>query len=170
MFAPLSRVAAPALALLLLACSKGQVEPPTDAPDGPKVCTEIGCLDGLQIALKKETPWPAGAYTFDFTVDGAPVRCSGALPLGPCDAGPSLTCDVAERVVIGESGCALPAAEQGFSDVRVPGAPAEVAVTITHEGAPLHQSTLKPTYVESRPNGPGCDPVCRSATAELALP
>src|SRR5690606_40894414 len=63
---------------------------------GERVCTQIGCIDGLQIALEKASPWPAGAYVFAFTLDGAPVRCSGALPLQSCDAGPSLRCDVAE--------------------------------------------------------------------------
>ena len=36
--------------------------------------------------------------------------------------------------------------------------------------AQLHSGELAPTYVTSRPNGPGCEPECRGANAEVALP
>ena len=36
------------------------------------------------------------------------------------------------------------------------------------EGEVVHE--VRPEYVVSRPNGPGCDPLCFIATVELALP
>ena len=50
------------------------------------------------------------------------------------------------------------------------GAPAKVKLTITREDQQLHSGELAPTYVTSRPNGPGCEPECRGANAEVALP
>lgn len=134
------------------------------------MCTQIGCIDGLRLEIEKAGAWQPGAYVFAFTVDGAAVRCSGSLPLKPCDAGPSLVCDVEGRVQIGESGCALAADAQGFSDVQIHGSPAQVEVSLTRDGQELSRAALTPTYAESRPNGPGCEPVCRGASAKLAVP
>ena len=35
-------------------------------------------------------------------------------------------------------------------------------------GEVVHE--IRPEYAENRPNGPGCEPVCFNATAQLALP
>ncbi|WAS97959.1 hypothetical protein [Nannocystis punicea] len=166
---PLLRAPVPVLALLLLgACSKGQVEP-TDPGGGGKVCTEIGCIGGLRIELQPSSGWPAGDYTFAFALDGVPVTCKGALPLRACDAGPSLTCDVPDRVQIGESGCALPPEQHGFADIQIPSSPAAVQLEIRRGEETIYAGDITPTYVESRPNGPGCEPVCRGATAQVAI-
>lgn len=158
-----------ASSLLLCACSKDQGGP--GSPDGGgKMCTEIGCVSGLRIDLQKAGAWQPGAYVFTFELDGSPVRCSGALPLKACDAGPSLTCDGEGRVQIGESGCALPPDQHGFSDIQLLGSPAKVRVAIARDGQELHSAELAPTYTESRPNGPGCEPVCRGASAQVAVP
>jgi hypothetical protein len=161
---------APAAALLLFcACSKGQVDP-AEPGGGGKVCTEIGCIGGLRVELQPASGWAPGSYTFTFALDGAPVTCTGALPLQACDAGPSLTCDVPGRVQIGESGCALPPEQHGFADIMVPGSPAKLELTITRDGQQLYAGGITPTYVESQPNGPGCEPICRGATAQIPLP
>lgn len=166
---PWLRAPAPVLVgLLLSACSKGQVEP-TDPGGGGKVCTEMGCIGGLRIELQPNAGWPAGDYTFAFALDGVPVTCKGALPLKACDAGPSLTCDVPDRVQIGESGCALPPEQHGFADIQIPSSPAAVDLKIMRGEETIYSGNIAPTYVESRPNGPGCEPVCRGASAQVAL-
>lgn len=134
------------------------------------MCTEIGCVDGLQIDTAKASPWPPGAYTFAFVLDGTKVTCAGALPLKACEAGASLACDVPDRVEIGESGCALPPAEHGFAGIHVRGAPARFELTIAHDGKVLGEFDLAPKYTTSRPNGPGCEPECNSAAARIELP
>jgi hypothetical protein len=167
----LSLVGAASL-LLVCACSKGQVTPtdPDDGGDGTKVCTMIGCVDGLRIDLQAGGGWAPGQYTFEFALDGAPVRCSGALPLRACEDGPSLTCDVPDRVQIGESGCALPPEQHGFGDIYIPSGPAQVELSITRDDQPLlSRVTLSPTYTETQPNGPGCEPICRGAAAQITL-
>lgn len=165
----LRALSAAAIVLSLSACAKDQNGPAGPGEPG-RACTEIGCMNGLRIELKKAGAWAPGAYTFAFTLDGAAVNCSGALPLKPCEAGPSLTCDVADRVAIGESGCALPADGHGFADVQVTGEPKEVKLTISRDGQAVASAELRPTYTESRPNGPGCEPVCRNAAETIQVP
>ena len=167
MFDRPARLAFTALLAALPACAAPS---PGSSDPGGKVCTQMGCINGLHVNLAKVTPWTAGNYTFAFELDGAPVTCTGALPLPACDQRPALRCDVEGKVQIGESGCALPPEQHGFSDIQISGAPAKVKLTITREDQQLHSGELAPTYVTSRPNGPGCEPECRGANAEVALP
>ena len=157
------------LVLLLGACARDPGSPTDPDPSG-RVCTQIGCIGGLHIDLAHEGPWQPGSYSFALVVDGAPISCTGSLPLPACDAGPPLTCDVPGRVQIGASGCALPPDQHGFSDIRIISGPARVELTIARDGETLHEGVLTPTYVESQPNGPGCEPICRGAAARVAVP
>jgi len=167
MFDRPARLAFTALLAALPACAAPS---PGSSDPGGKVCTQMGCINGLHVNLAKVTPWTAGNYTFALELDGTPVTCTGALPLPACDQGAALRCDVEGKVQIGESGCALPPEQHGFSDIQISGEPAKVKLTITREDQPLHSGELTPAYVTSRPNGPGCEPECRGANAEVALP
>lgn len=163
------------LALLsaLPACSKdrpGPAGPAATAGDGQQICTEIGCENGLKLAVKKATPWLPGNYVFSFDIDGKAVECRGALPLQSCDAGPSLSCTPDAVVQIGESGCALPAAQHGFSDITVRGEPQAVKLKLLLDDKPLNAADVTPNYVTTQPNGAGCEPTCRNATAEVDIP
>lgn len=161
------------LALLMVvsvvACARDPAGPATPAP-GNRPCTEIGCVDGLQIEFVVTGKWIPGRYDFEFDLDGEKVTCSGALPLKPCDAGPSLTCDPSDRLQIGESGCALPPDSQGLSDIQIKSSPRNVKLTIANDDKPLIEATMTPTYATTRPNGEGCDPVCNSASEKLPMP
>lgn len=171
---PAMRTSTSTLALVLTltsalatACSKGQ-DAGVDPPE-VKNCTAIGCLNGFHLDLDHQGPWAPGAYAFEITADGAQVTCTGALPLQGCDAGPTLRCDVDERVVIGESGCALAADQQGFADIHFNGEPAEVSVTLRRDGEVIGEYAGSPSYTESRPNGPECEPVCHQANARVPV-
>lgn len=155
------------LCVLAGACSKGQG--PGSVP-GERACTQIGCTDGATIALIKGTGWQPGGYSFALELDGAPVTCTASLPLKPCAAGPTTVCDPAERVEIVESGCALPVEQQGFTELRLPALVQNVTVAITRDGEKLAESAFTPSYIELRPNGPDCDPVCRVAREQLTIP
>lgn len=158
------------IALSPLACKK---EPPPAGPDDPaggKVCTQIGCIDGYRVELKKATPWTPGVYTFTADLDGKVIECKGSLPLQACEAGPSLSCTEDGKLQIGESGCALPPAQQGFSDIMISGAPQRVKLTIAQDDKPLYSGDLTPNYITSKPNGEGCEPTCNSAAGEVAVP
>ncbi|XXX74016.1 hypothetical protein WMF30_40855 [Sorangium sp. So ce134] len=138
-------------------------EPPPD-----RDCTNIGCIDGFSLRLMANQPWTAGAYRFVIIADGETTTCEGKLPLPDCAAGPALTCS-GPRLLIGESGCALPPSAHGFSEIQMSSAPRQVAVEISRDGATVAKADFTPAYVESRPNGPGCEPVCRSASATLSV-
>jgi hypothetical protein len=150
---------------LALACTSKNPPPPSSPAPAPaaRACTEIGCVDGLRIALEPSARWPAGEYRFDFVVDGRPASCTGKLPLPACEQGGALTC-TGVPVQIGESGCALPASEHGFSDVGLTSSPARVKITISRDGQPIAERELSPVYQRSQPNGPDCPPVCNSAS------
>ena len=64
----------------------------------------------------------------------------------------------------------LPPEQHGFSDIQISGTPTKIQLTIEHAETVLHSSEFAPTYVTTRPNGPECEPECRSASTELALP
>jgi hypothetical protein len=166
------RTALFALVLLtaLPACNKDQAAPDQPSKPGEKMCTMIGCINGFRAEMKKATPWLPGLYTFNFDLDGKTVECKGSLPLQACESGPSLSCSPDAVVQIGESGCALPPAQQGFSDIQITGEPQRVRVTISQDDKPLHTADLTPNYVTSQPNGEGCEPTCRSANGEIAVP
>ena len=168
-----------ALLFALPACTKTQPDP--NGPDGPggpagsagggeKMCTAIGCNNGLRITVKKATPWLPGNYIFSFDIDGKAVECKGALPLQACDAGPSLSCTPDAVVQVGESGCALPPTQHGFSDISVRGEPQAVKLKVLFDDKPLKSADVTPNYVTTQPNGASCEPTCRNASAEVDLP
>ena len=157
-----------AVVLAFLCACKPASQP--EAPPPQRACTEIGCMNGLNVRVEKPTPWPAGDYEFVFDLDGTAVTCKGALPLPPCERSPALVCDPAGRVQVTESGCALPAEQHGWGDVQIEGEPAHAKVTIRHAGAVLHEADLQPEYRTLQPNGPDCEPTCRSASVSIAVP
>lgn len=134
---------------------------------GARACTEIGCSNGLSLRVSPDAGWRAGAYRFELGLDGRAVTCAGALPLLPCGQR-SFTCD-ADGVSLGESGCALPANAQGIAQIQLPGYPRQLSVQLSLDGAPLASASFTPDYVSGQPNGPGCEPVCCSASANLTL-
>lgn len=137
----------------------------------PRECTGIGCVDGLTLTLKAPAGWKAGNYTFTIEVDGHEQTCEGALPLPPCGTS-SLRCKQEDKTIlaiIGESGCALPASQHAFSDIRIDATPAEVKVHIARDGLVLADQKFEPIYVTSQPNGPGCEPICKTASGTVTL-
>lgn len=152
-----------------VSCSKDQPGPAQPGP-GDRACTAIGCADGLRLEFIVTGKWIPGRYNFEFHLDGEKVTCTGSLPLKKCEEGPSVTCDPAGRVQIGESGCALPPEAQGFWDVQIQGTPRAVVMNIANDDKPLIEATMTPTYTTNRPNGEDCEPVCTSATEKVPMP
>lgn len=150
----------PSILLSVLYAASAQAQP-------QQACTEIGCLDGLTISTSLDYVWKPGKYNFDFLIDGRAVKCTGALPLKPCETH-SITCSE-EGVMITESGCALPADAQGFGDIMLGSGPRTIKLTITRDGESIAAGNWAPKYQTSQPNGPACGPVCRQATVKLDL-
>jgi len=68
------------------------------------------------------------------------------------------------------SDCASPAPEHGFVEIRIDAEPTEVEVALGYEGKTRVTYTSKPVYSEFRPNGPGCEPVCKSGAITMKVP
>ena len=130
-----------------------------------RACTEMGCTNGLILRVDPAKDWKSGNYVFEFVLDGRRVTCRGELPLKPCEE-PSIRCDK-PGISIMESGCALPKTAHAFGDIQVEGDPRKIMARITHNGKTIVTRTIAPRYTTSQPNGPGCDPVCRSAQYDL---
>jgi hypothetical protein len=129
----------------------------------------MGCENGLDIALVRPSGWPAGNYRLTLAIDGKSVRCEGQLPLAACDAGPSFHCDD-DSLTVTESGCALPPSEHaigGLHSTTTEGS--EASLLIEHEGSIQATAKLTPNFQTVQPNGPGCEPVCESASMRLTL-
>jgi hypothetical protein len=145
--------------LLLLSLSAPALAQPMRA------CTMMACENGLMLGISPELRWRPGAYRFSFRGEGVDATCEGRLPLPACGT-PALRCSDA-KIMIMESGCALPPDSHGFGSIRLEHFPSELTVEITRQGAPLVAQTLRPQYRTVRPNGPDCEPVCRQASLPL---
>ncbi len=149
--------------LLFFAASVFFISP---AAQAAKACTQIGCIDGVMLRGDYDREWKNGNYRFELVLDNRRVTCTGELPLKPCGE-QSLHCDK-DGVMITESGCALPKSAHGFGDIHIQDDPRKVMVRITHNNKPILTRTIvRVDYQESRPNGDGCGPVCRSASYDL---
>ncbi len=155
-------------------------------------CTQIGCLDQLGIELESPSAaWAPGSYTLDLNIAGAPHACAFELPqdlpahgnLGQVQCTPAAsesgepvqvmilqvvncTEQVTEDVV---SSTCEPVPERHTIQIGIPGTPGSVTLDLKRDGAPLLTRSYEPTYAETRPNGPQCEPVCRQARLEESL-
>lgn len=135
---------------------------------GKDECTAIGCQSGFSLSVSPSSGWAPGSYRFELNVDGLAVTCDGVIPLQGC-AGPSFSCD-ADGVRLGESGCALDPAQHGIASVLFDGYPRALSIRVVKDGAEVTNTQLTPSYKAIQPNGPGCDPICCSASGELTVP
>lgn len=126
-------------------------------------------MGGLKVSLSPAQSWAPGTYRFTLQADGQTETCTGSLPLPPCDQGRALACTGPALARIGESGCALAATAQGFSSIDLDSSPAQLSVQIERDGRVIGSASLAPTYLTLRPNGPACEPVCRQASATIAV-
>ena len=134
---------------------------------GPEACTEIGCASG--VTLDFSAPLRAtGKYTVRVDADGQQTTCEATLPFAGCASEPACS---SPDVLLGQSGCALPASEHSLTGLQLPTkTPSKVTVTIERDGQPVATQTFDLTYTTSRPNGPDCEPVCKQASGTIAVP
>jgi len=163
-------VAGVLLSVGLAGCTRtGSEELPSPTGED-RACTQIGCVNGFRISLDPGSDMAAGAYRFEVDIDGALTTCEGNLPLAACEAGPSITCS-SDAVSIGESGCAMEPASQGFGEVLFanPRNPKAVKLTVSRDGEVIGAGEFTPEYERVQPNGPDCEPTCEYAEATLEL-
>ncbi len=152
--------------LILLMAAFVMMSSPVQAQE--KVCTQMGCTNGLVLRSDEGLFDQPGKYDFQFFLPGKTVTCKGSLPLEPCDKGHSFTCS-SKGVMITESGCALPKDQHKIGDIYVYGTPKKLVMIANRNKKPVLVRTLHPTYVFTRPNGPGCEPQCVTGSLPLSL-
>ena len=164
--------------------AKGETKGDTKAPDPeptPRMCTEMACSDSATIKTKLTAAGaPLGKHDFVLEVDGTAQACTAEFTVATqlahatCSGNASVWIGPEMRSIVEE----LPA--QGVVSVReepiagefawqasVMGTPAKVHVIHTHDGKVLLDQTAEfANYTEFRPNGEGCEPVCKAAGVE----
>lgn len=138
----------------------------TSATAMQRGCTAMWCLEGYTLNLKA-AQWPAGQYTIKIIADDTVHQCQGVLPFNGCGQ-PAMTCSDTQ-IVIGESGCALPAETHHFNAIQLKQIPQNISVTIMGpEGSFIYENQTNPQC--SYPNGETCDTrQCCSAVEEAII-
>lgn len=156
----LNQTVALGLSLGIAACASA-----TSAPDTqqPRACTEIGCSSSLTLGMHLVAK---GKYTIRVNLDGETVTCMTELPLAACDSRTTPVCDTKDFLLT-ESGCALSPDQHSLGDLMIMRTPKRAQISIERDGASLGTEILEPRYSTSRPNGPGCEPTCTQASAQL---
>ncbi len=164
---------------LLVLCSCDALE--------PESCTLIGCSDGLSLRAKTASGGLTdGTYSIALRLDGTAIQCTlDASDLSTRSAQTYLTAECDDRTssvtlsaptectehrseeAVGQS--CQPIAGKWQLDIGVQGIPASVQLEIARDGVTVLEQTLAPTYLDTRPNGPKCEPLCRQASEELTL-
>jgi hypothetical protein len=128
-------------------------------------CTELGCASTFSVAFQRAGGWPAGSYRVTVVADGETFACTATMPL-QCNAPPA--CPSSAGIIIGLSGCALDPSQQSITGVEfLQGkAPQSVTVSVHQDDVLLGEGTYTPSYTESQPNGPDCEPTCKSGGSE----
>jgi hypothetical protein len=166
-------VATLALAVGAPHCSKRSADRP---------CTELPCSSA---AALRATLTPAaatvGEHVFALEVDGIASTCTAqltsltALAHGRCTSnagvhiGPVMRSK--EMRVAGMVGYTEePVPGQFEWSLTVYGQPQRVRVVHTTGGRTIVDRTASLTYQATRPNGPGCEPVCQAASETWTVP
>jgi hypothetical protein len=104
-------------------------------------CTEIGCADELRVVVTQDDQRVT-------TFTGEWREAGGVFESFSCPSGSSATyrCDPGGELVLTTHAATV--------ELRVNSSATE---------------TLTPTYEESRPNGPACEPLCRQAAMTVEL-
>jgi hypothetical protein len=149
----------------------------------------MGCLDSASLRLQSaDNHWADGDYELTVTAGDTSTTCSFSLPDDfPSTGSPQpLTCDASighdvpilsqvhtcteTRTDDAVSQSCTPVADEYSLEIRLPGTPDSVEIQLKRDGATLIDDTQVLTYKETRPNGPGCDPLCRQVSVVVAVP
>jgi hypothetical protein len=125
-----------------------------------KLCNERGCVDQASITVRRAdgaTP-PWGLV---MEVDGRRVTCQSP----PRGAG-GVICDD-NRVQVQHRQVASGRFEQV---INFPGTPQRISVTLMADTTVVAQRNFDLVYVEVRPNGEHCEPVCKQRAETWELP
>lgn len=134
-----------------------------------KSCTAAWCVSGLTVNFSSASGrYAAGTYHLGIVADGVSITCSATLPR--TRTSPPTTCSSAGAELRVSGSEYLPASEHALDELLLTTQPHSVSLTITLDSKAFASATLSPTYVTSQPNGPDCEPTCRSAHELVDVP
>jgi hypothetical protein len=163
---------------------------PGTPPVPPHACTAIGCSDQLMVRVQPQGGLlPRGSHTVTVTPENEPARTcqfvvtegaapvpgvGGTAPVASCSPGlwvwifQKQTCTTSTNGQTASQTC-VPVPGQWEEQITVNGTPVRAHLTQQVDGRLILEKDLRPTYKESRPNGPTCGPVCKQASVDLPL-
>jgi hypothetical protein len=134
-----------------------------------KACTAIGCFDQATVSIHR-ADWMMLSLAVELDIDGRRVVCAapGLQQIGaPCDSNVSLEArelaDCHDTSTPGASSQTCTPNGRFEEVITIQGTPALVAVTLKSAGTVVGQRAFQLAYSSSRPNGPGCDPLCKQS-------
>ena len=155
---------------------------PGTPPEPPRACTLIGCHDQLTVNVEPSSGlFPAGMHVLTVEVPGQASRtCEVVFNPAPGNTAQAAKCSPGVRAIfLQKQSCTTvqrggavgqvcePIPGKFEEQIAIDGTPGEVRLTQTANGTTILDQRLSPTYVDTRPNGPGCEPVCRQATGNV---
>jgi hypothetical protein len=160
----------PLLTILIVHGSLGCLE--------SKACTEIGCADGASIRVHR-SDWTTPPLTFELEVDGRRVTCPAPMPRSPggrpCDDN-QVRVEHRELADCTETRTATAVSQSCVPNGRleliisIGGTPQRIIATAKADTEIVDQGSFDLSYMTVRPNGDGCEPVCRQGTNTWELP
>lgn len=143
-----------------------------------KVCTEIGCVNQASITLQRPD-WMTEPLAVDLEVDGREIACPAPTPRSAAGH----ACDDAHvRVEHRElrdctetrtaTAVSLTCVPNGrlVQVISITGTPQRVVATVLAGSSVVGQRIFELSYTSMRPNGDGCEPICRQGSETWVLP
>ena len=147
-----------------------------------QACTEMGCVEGMLVHFVTPPMLSAGEEIFDHPrtyeveVEADDRRGSCRITV-PCSIVVDEVCtgDLRMRLLKDDSGWynrkGLEDQRYGVTGFTLPSPPRQLRVRVLRDGELVGEHSAAPVVRELRPNGPGCEPVCRvGEPLELKLP
>ena len=152
------------MAGLLLAFFSASDASPAAPPSSERNCTKRGCDDHLLIHLRAADGHPPVEVEIELNIDGRIVTCK------PDPAGAeanALQCGEGVIVLYQElqhcEGTICRGTESFEQTIEILSTPRRVLLKVSQSGRLLGKKTFVSRYKRYRPNGAGCNPICRQS-------
>jgi hypothetical protein len=137
-------------------------------------CTLIGCNDQFIIVIGNASGTRPNLAA-DLVIDGRAVSCPapGTGTQVTCDSGVTVSSYELQACTESQSGGMAMETCVGTGTyaerIVLVGAPKVVSVSLRSSTVTVAQQDFQPAYVSNQPNGLGCDPICKQATATWTI-
>ena len=126
---------------------------PTSDPTG-MVCTNNGCNDGFFLTLLSADDFPDGNYELQIS--------EGEASVFSCDFG-------IEGGAVNDAECDVGSVTSNSLSIALPPTASDISIDLSIDGEYAGGGVFDLSYEDVQPNGPGCEPICSQASAELSV-